>query len=88
MKDLLLLLCVLAAFYLGHFPMKRLDRFLERNAERVAGAAPEPDARADAGRAERRAGPIENLTLVWYIKPTEMRGRRADGSGGALRRRA
>lgn len=31
MKDILLALCMLAAFALGALPMRRLDRFLERN---------------------------------------------------------
>lgn len=31
MRDLLLALCVGLMFVLGYFPMRRLDRFLEKN---------------------------------------------------------
>ena len=42
MRDLLLALCVGLMFVLGYFPMRRLDRFLEKNratAERRGEAA-------------------------------------------------
>ncbi len=59
MKDILLALCILAAFALGALPMRRLDRFLERNREAIGRkeGAPaelpgaEPGARARRNRA-------------------------------------
>lgn len=81
MKDGLLLLCLLAAFYLGHFPMKRLDRFLQRNSESVGRGA------ARDGRG-RKPDWMEELTHLWYIKAIKIKERWEHGGHGELQRRA
>ena len=58
MKDVLLALCVGLMFVLGYFPMRRLDRFLEKNRE----AGEREPRRAPAG--ERRAPGIRHRRLL------------------------
>ena len=63
MKDVLLALCVGLMFVLGYFPMRRLDRFLEKN--RGAGG-PEPR-RAPAGERRARASMPGQWRSVWPL---------------------
>ena len=79
MKDVLLLICVLVAFYLGHFPIRCLDRFLAKNAENIEKrSVPDEmplDERSGPAQAAKPAGWIEELTHLWYIKASKAKGR-------------
>ena len=67
MTDILLALCVGLALALGYLPMKRLDRFLERNREAVEGRGAFEAPREERTRGDSKLRARPSLPGGWRV---------------------